>query len=953
MNKGQYNWHELWELFERIILQPQNTHLNLIKKANITNQYLLEELQNLLKAHYSESTVLDKQPQWQSDLIQAFKPPIEIQGYTIKKKLGSGGVGDVYLACKSEEGFERNVAIKFATTGRFAQHVLTSFNRELEILLSLNHLNIERLYDGGITKENIPFLIVEYIDGNHIDRYCDEKKLNIEQRLMLFQKICQATDVVHRSLIVHRDIKASNIMVNKDGQPKLLDFGLAKLTNTEGKNKEASQTISSMMMTLAYASPEQVNGAQITTISDIYSLGVLLYYLLTGNLPYKVEANNLASSIKIITEHIPLLASKNIKIDSVIHNKQKNLAKKLKGDLEHIIAKALAKQPEDRYHSATAFSDDIQNFLKNRPVTAKKDTLINHIVKFIQRHVISVLLSSTAILSLVFLTIMLSIQSHNLQKSIEEISQEQNRVIQVTAFLQDMFKISDPLVTDANIIQVKDLLNYASQHLNRQFNDEPITKASLYETLGNVHLNMSHLVQAQNHFSKAEEFFQQEHYKPGLMRLYLSRTRLLQQQDKIKLAQSELSSLLKQFTFDSLSPEIQSEIEVLQGQNYYHLGNFTKAKQLLESSLEKRIQLFGQSHQQVVDIYQLLGNVYWRLGDFSEVKKQYTKSYKINNKQLGGDHHKTIKSLSALGVLAYSQGDYPLALDYFEQVAKARLERLGEAHILTASAYNRLGATYYEAGQYTLSEKSLKKALAIFKQLNLSHSMKYARSLNNLGLVERQKGMYKKAKETFNTVKQIETLLLGEKHIDVAGINNNLGMVSADLGEFSLALSLFKKAYNVMYSSNQLNHVNIAFSMTNIGRMYLQMDDIRQAEEWINQALELRRKKLGDENLYYAESLSALIEVDIVKGNLNKAKKKLENVLSIRKNQLPEKDWRILESEAIYALLTLENNQESEQIFHCNLSVIAKKLGANHYRVVRLNDKQTLFKLTTQTCLNP
>ena len=951
MNKGQYNWQELWKLFEHIILHPQNTHSAIIKEAGINNQALLKELQKLLDAHYSESTVLDKQPHWQSEFIQAFKPPAEIQGYSIKKKLGSGGVGDVYLASKKEEGFERNVAIKFATTGRFAQHVLSSFNRELEILLSLNHLNIERLYDGGITADNIPFLIVEYIDGNHVDRYCDENALNIEQRLMLFQKICQATDVVHRSLIVHRDIKASNIMVNTDGQPKLLDFGLAKLTNSEDKNKETRQTVSSMMMTLAYASPEQVNGAQITTSSDIYSLGVLLYYLLTGNLPYKVDANNLASSIKTITEHIPQFASKNIQSDSAINKKQKNLAKKLRGDLEHIIAKALAKQPEYRYHSATALSDDIQNYLKNRPVMAKKDSHFNHMVKFIQRHVISVLVSSIAIISLIILTVMLSIQSHNLQKSIKEIKQEQNRVIQVTAFLQDMFKISDPLVTDANIIQVKDLLTYASQHLNRQFDDEPITKASLYETLGNVHLNMSHLEQAQNLFAKAEELFKQEQFKPGLMRMFIARTRLLQQQDKITLAQSELNTLLQQFPFESMNPEFQVKIEVLQGQIYYHLGNFSQAKQLLESSLEKRIQLFGQSDQQVVDIYQLLGNVYWRLGDFIKVKEYYTKSYEINNKQLGDDHHKTIKSLSALGVLAYSQGNYPLALEHFEQVAKARLERLGNAHILTASAFNRLGATYYEAGEYTLSEKNLKKALDIFNQLNLSQSMKYARTLNNLGLVERQKGEYKKAKETFSTVKQIEILQLGENHIDVAGINNNLGMVSADLGEFSFALSLFQQAYDVMYANNQLNHVNIAFSMTNIGRMYLQMNDIELAEKWINDALKLRKEKLGEKNLYTIESLSAAIEVDISKNHLDEAKEKLTKVLAIRKDQLPENDWRVLESEAIYALLTLKIDQKSEQIYHCNLHEIKKQLGESHYRVIRLMEKESTFNLTTKTCL--
>ncbi len=749
MNNNQYNWDKLWELFEILILEPKSEHPKIIADAGVDNIEMQAELSKLLEAHYSESILLDEQPQWRDEFIQAFEPPKSIRGYKIEKKLGSGGIGDVYLGSKNDDGFERKVAIKFATTGRFSPHVLTSFNRELEVLLSLNHVHIERLYDGGITDENVPFLIVEYIDGSHIDKYCDDNLMTVNQRLVLFQKICLAVDAVHRSLIVHRDIKAGNIMVNNQGEPKLLDFGLAKLSNQESDIESESQTLSSMMMTIAYASPEQINGGNITTASDICSLGILLYYLLTGKLPYNVETNNLVAAIQTITQFVPKLASKNTQTQSVIESVEPNLARKLSEDIEQIIAKSIAKQPDRRYLSAVKFADDIQNYLDNRPVIAKKDSTLYRLKKFIQRHLFGVVLSSLATITLVALTWVLFIQSKDLKQSIQEISLEQKRVMQVTTFLKDMFKVSDPLVTDAKIIQVKDLLDYSSNRLDSQFNQEPMTKATLYETLGNVYLNMSHLEQAELQFKKANELFLNLENKDGLLRMYLARTRLLQQQGKLEEAQSETNTLLKYYKFEQLAIEVQAKIEVFQGINNYQLGNFVKAKQWLESGLEKRIELFGEEHSLVVDIYQLLGNVYWRLGDFKQVEYYYLKSYSLNKSQLGETHHKTIKSRSALGALAYAKGNFVKSLEHFRHVANARLDRLGDKHILTASAFNRLGATYFEAGEYKLAEVNLILALQIFNNLNLSESMKYARTLNNLGLVERQGRQYYKAQQTF------------------------------------------------------------------------------------------------------------------------------------------------------------------------------------------------------------
>jgi serine/threonine-protein kinase len=927
----KFNWDELWINFAWLIKQPVQKHKELILSMCLNNSAMGEELERLLKAHTSQSHVLDMQPQWQVDFNQVFEPPKKIHGYTIEQKLGSGGIGEVYLASKSDEGFERKVAIKFATAGRFATHVLTSFNTELEVLLSLNHANIERLYDGGITADKVPFLVVEYIDGTHIDHYCDNEKLTIKQRLQLFQKICQALDVVHRSLIVHRDIKAGNIMVSKDGEPKLLDFGLAKLADKQQANKHA--TYSSQMMTVAYASPEQINGSTITTASDIYSLGVLLYYLLAGKLPYTVSANDMLATIRTINDDIPLLASKNIQLDSTINREQSKLEKQLSGDLEQIIAKALAKEPERRYLSALQFSEDIQNYLENRPIRAKKDTVLYRMGKFVRRHVIGVSLSSFAVIALIVLSTVLYKQSNNLQQSLKNVQQEQKKVTQVTDFLKGMFKVSDPLVTDAKIIKVKDLLDYSTEQLDGQFPNEPITKATLYETLGNVYLNLSLLTKAESLYKKATKLYVEYNKDEGIIRMYLARVRLLQQQGKLTLAQAEMDKLLSVYAFHSLKTPTQAEIETYKGINHYQLGHFKQAKQALELALKKRISLFGKDSQLVNDIYPLLGNVYWRLGDFDRVSYYYHKAYQVNKRILGETHHKTIKSRSSLGVLAYSQGDYEAALQHFNFVASVRMKRLGDNHILTASAYNRLGATYYEVGRYELAEKALSTAIRLFTHLNMDKSMKYARTLNNLGLIQRQKQYYEKALKTFLKVKKIETELLGENHTDVAGINNNLGMVVADLGNFTQALSLFQQAYDVQFKVNGEKNANIAFSMTNIGRMYMQLDQLESAEEWIKRAFELRLDKLGKDSLYTLESQLALIELKIKDGSYHDLNKDLQNIVTVRERELPKDDWRIAEIKNIYASINYQQDKgKFGQSYICSLKAIQNKLGNHHYR---------------------
>ena len=301
------------------------------------------------------------------------RPGQRIGPYDIGEKVAQGGMGAVYRAIRADGHFQQQVALKLVRRGMDTEQVLRHFRNERQILASLAHPNIARLLDGGSTDDGRPYFVMEYIEGSPLDEYCETHKLSIASRLELFLVICSAVHYAHQRLVVHRDIKPGNILVTSDGQPKLLDFGIAKIT--------ASQPVTGTMtaadmMTPEYASPEQLRGEPITTASDIYSLGLLLYYLLTGRCPHR--------SASRAPLEIARLLSEEPEKPSVVAPKP--LRRRLAGDLDSIVLKALRKEPEQRYSSVEQFASDIRRHLEGSPVIARKGAASYHVFKFAKKH---------------------------------------------------------------------------------------------------------------------------------------------------------------------------------------------------------------------------------------------------------------------------------------------------------------------------------------------------------------------------------------------------------------------------------------------------------------------------------------------------------------------------------------------------------------------------------------
>jgi eukaryotic-like serine/threonine-protein kinase len=430
------DWQKIKEIFNAAIDLPEDERATFLEKHD---ESICREVEKLIKAHETAEDFINESAFVDVGLIDENEADFyigkQIDDYKIQAEIGHGGMGTVYLAAKTDETFDKKVAIKLIKRGMDTSAVLKRFVMERKILAQLENPNIASLLDGGSTADGLPYLVMEYIEGEPITKFCDSHRFSIEERLELFRKVCSAISYAHQNLVVHRDIKPSNILVTKDGTPKLLDFGIAKLLHPDWslETDEATATMF-RLMTPEYASPEQIRGLSITTASDVYSLGVVLYELLSGERPYKIESRLPQEVAQIILTEEPVKPSvmsnfkfqisnsksenETLKYDGLktkneTHNPKSQIPnpKLLRGDLDNIILKALRKEPERRYASVQEFSEDIHRHLVGLPVTATADTRFYRAEKFFKRHRVGVLVGVLFALTLISATAITTWQS--------------------------------------------------------------------------------------------------------------------------------------------------------------------------------------------------------------------------------------------------------------------------------------------------------------------------------------------------------------------------------------------------------------------------------------------------------------------------------------------------------------------------------------------------------------
>jgi serine/threonine protein kinase/tetratricopeptide (TPR) repeat protein len=655
--------------------------------------------------------------------------------YRVLRTLGAGGMGEVYLAERADAQFEQQVAIKVVHGGALAVGMHSRLKLERQILAQLDHPNIAHLLDGGALPDGSAYIVMEYVDGIAIDAFCDSNRLDIAARLKLFQTVCGAVHYAHQNLIVHRDLKPSNILVTAAGVPKLLDFGIAKLLDDRqaARHTLAVTQADIRVMTPDHASPEQVRGQAITTSSDVYVLGVLLYKLLCGSGPFFISSVRLSEIERAICEKDPPPPSDLVStsdspepraIADARNSTASRLRRTLKGDLDNIVLMAMRKEPDRRYASAQQMASDVQRHLDGMPVIARGATLSYRSAKFVRRHWLPVAASFSAVLIVLAFAATTYMQSLRIAAERDRAAQqreraehERARAEEVSSFLVNLFKLSDPKENRGNQVTARELLDSGAKRLRTGLQDQPATKAALLSTVGTVYdslgqyqdalplLDESLLLQAQSQDASRVDTL-----------LELGRARI--GAGDLPGAEAPLLEALHTAQRDAGATSVQTGHSLWSlGMLRSEQGRNTEAKDLYIRSLG----ILEDSRAPQTDVSVVLGDlakVYVLEQQWILARQTQERALEIDRRVLGDDDPRVAYRLNNLAIVAQNMGDLRLAETLYLDALKRQEHIYGDRHPETATAKGNYGLLLQREGRLSEAEPLLRSALDARLSLN-------------------------------------------------------------------------------------------------------------------------------------------------------------------------------------------------------------------------------------------
>ncbi len=848
-------WRRLEEVFQQALELPEGARSAFIAEASGGDATLRGELEALLSAHESSGSFLEE-PVVEGGISQLIREQKDdyksrkIGPYRLLKKLGEGGMSRVYLAVRDDDEYQKLVALKVIPRDLDRDDLRRRFRTERQILASLDHTNIAKLLDGGTTESGLPYFVMDYIEGVQIDEYCDRNRLSIVERLELFRTVCAAVQYAHQNLVVHRDIKASNILVTDDGMPKLLDFGIAKLLKPEAFAAPVEFTATRIRpMTPSYASPEQIRGRHITTATDIYSLGVLLYKLLTGRLPFELQKSPREME-RAILEQEPqrpsTVVSRMSNVETVSTDlspgpavqeppriQPAQLRRRLTGDLDNIAMMALRKEPQRRYASAEMLSEDIRRHMEGLPVFAHKDSLGYRASKFVKRNRIAIAVCAAFIALLVGFAVNMTVQARRLALERDQAQHERDRAEEVVAFLQEIFSFSDPERTGSEEITAREILDRGRRRIDTELAGQPIIQASLMEAIGNVYNTLGLFDWSEASLRRALEL-RLEHLGEG---------------DAL-VAQSE----------DSLGVLLRAR------------GNYEEAERLLRRSLATRQKLFGDEHPLVAQSLVHLAQVsYDKTEAYESAEQLYRRALEIMRKARGDDDPAVTEILSELGILLVQTGRFEEAEVVFRQALETRRRELGNDNPRTADSANNLGVFLGILGRHDEALPLFRESLDVRLRILGEDHPATGESLNNLGRLLRETGDLEGAEDLYRQGLVIWRKRFGEGAPKVASMINNLGIVLLEQGELEEAETHLRRALAIRRQSLDANSPDLGWSLVGLGRLFLAKGEPQNAEPLIREALELYEQSFDRPHWRTAEARTLLGEVRTLQGRYEEA----------------------------------------------------------------------------------
>ena len=799
-------WQRVKEELAQLITANKRERQQRLAAIELEDKGMAAELRELLSAHEEAKGTFDEIVEREreasfSSAQASVEWPIRVGVYEIVRLLGQGGMGRVFLARRADDAFHKEVAVKLLPPA--ASHDLrVRFRTERQVLANLEHPNIARLIDGGTTKEGLPYLVMEYVEGEPLDHYCRSHDLSLEERVSLIIEVADAVAAAHRQLVVHRDLKPSNVLVGTDGRPRLLDFGIAKLLPGALSEETALLTRRGVgAMTLSWASPEQVTGAPITTATDVYGLGLLLYLLTTGEVAYRVPAEPLSAAVDAVTHSQPLRPS----LAAAEASPERRWRRRLSGDLDHIILTALRKEPERRYATVGAFADDLRRFLSGRPVRAHGDSLSYRAAKFVRRHAVGVATATTLLLALIAgLTVTLW-QARLVARERDRAKTEAATAQRMNQFLTTMLTAPDPSRGKGRRITVAQVLDQAATHLDRDLASEPRVAGPLHDTLGLTYQNLGLVDQAQRQLDVAVRDLDRVGGDPiALADALRDRGLVLGYAGKFNPAESDLKRALGLYP-DPSSSDVANALAIL-ANVYRRAGRDQEAEAMFKTAVA-RFEALGAGHERAfADLLNNFALLYGNRTDFADAERLQRRALPLAERAFGRESPEYATLQANLAAVLDMQGKYEQAEPLYKKSIALEEKVLGPDHPNTIQTMTTYANMLWLDHRPKEAEPWVRKAYEHAKKaLPPGHPMiSYSESI--LGSVLIDLGRAGEAVPYLRTSLEAREKQLPKGHWLIASARANLGHALLEEGHFKDAEKELIESYKTLLAKRGPRH---------------------------------------------------------------------------------------------------------------------------------------------------
>ncbi len=667
----QLLWQRAIALFDVALTLPRSQRAHWVAQEAANDPALIDLADRLLAAHerVEDDELFNTIPKIEKPRTSEYAAGDQVGNFVLLKRLGAGGMGEVWQACYADQRIEREVALKIcgaATASRADNAVRERFIRERQFLEKLEHPNIARLYDAGLAENGRAFLAIELIHGSAIDTYCEKHRLTLAARIELFLQVIGAVAFAHQRLVLHRDLKPSNIMVDESGQIKLLDFGVAKLLDDSiSEDAELTKAVGAAM-TLAYAAPEQITHNDLSTATDVYALGATLYRLLTGRSPYLPSGETRYALQQAILNHDAVLASKQTFDSDFLHAINSNadeLARALRGDIDAILAKALKKKASERYPSAAALTDDLQRYLRKQPVRARPDDFIYRAHRFVLRNRIAVIASSAAICALSVTTLIALQQAQRATAQVAETARQLRRVETTQKFVAGLFASADPEHARGKPIAPNEVLKKGLDDAKVHFASDPETLAAVLAQIGDIYFRMG----------LPAQMYEAQRARVDALRTITNRDPKSMVDALIALGQAQS---------DSQALAVREAA----------LGSFEEALTLAQQSTDISVERTAFATALIADHHRVFQR-------FDEAERRAEIALAMTRAQLSPHHSTSIAALQVQALVKRDRGQIELARRLFAEVVAA--DALGDRGAVDRfNAQRQLASLEFDAGSF-------------------------------------------------------------------------------------------------------------------------------------------------------------------------------------------------------------------------------------------------------------